>query len=117
MNIIIKTKNLELADSLKALIYKKMAGLKKFITILKDGASEVILEVERETRHHKKGIIFIAEAIIQWPGKKLVAKSKGDSLAKAIAQVKKDLEKEIKNYKTKMIELPRRKYRQTKNHF
>jgi|SRR3989338_5370400 len=114
MKIIIKTKNLELTDSLDSLINKKMKGLEKFIKVLKKDFSEIFIEIEKETKHHKKGDVFISEAIIRLPGKSLVAKSHGDNLLKAITQVREELEREIKKYKTKIIELPRRKYRKTK---
>src|SRR3989338_7246929 len=88
MKIIIKTKNLELTDSLDLLINKKMKGLEKFIKVLKKDFSEIFIEIKRETKHHRKGDLFISEATIRLPGKSLVAKSHGDSLVKTIAEVK-----------------------------
>lgn len=121
MNIIIKTKNLEVTDYLEALIHKKMAGLDKFLKILEKPSadvkkgqkgktlSEVFFEVERESNHHKKGDIFKAEATIHLPGKSLMAKSHGEDLANVIIEVRNGLEREIRKYKTKLIEFPRRK--------
>ena len=86
MNIIIKTKNLELTDSLRTYVAKRIDGLKKFINILKDDSapqgkgktlSEVFVEIERETLHHKKGYIFKAEATVHLPGKSLIAQARG----------------------------------------
>lgn len=123
MNIIIKTKNLDLTDSLVRLINRKIGSLKKFIKIFKDDnlpvkkgktLSEVFVEVEKETKHHRKGDIFRAETTIHLPGKSLVAKSHGENLSKAITDVKEELKREIRKYKTKTIELPRRKYRKIK---
>jgi len=108
VKIIIKTKNLELTASLENLINKKMDGLKKFIGILKGKSAEVFVEVEKETKHHRKGDIFKSEAILQLPGKKLVARAHGEDVAKAIVEVKEELEREIRKYKSKMIEIPRR---------
>ncbi|KKP41433.1 MAG: hypothetical protein UR31_C0030G0003 [Parcubacteria group bacterium GW2011_GWA2_33_14] len=124
MNIIIKTKNLELTDSLRVYINQRIDGLKKFITILNDDSlpigkgktlSEVFIEVEKETLHHKKGQIFRTEATIHLPGKHLVAEAKGDDLGKTITQVRDELKREIKKYKLKKIELPRRQAKKLKD--
>ena len=114
MNIIIKTKNLELTDPLKLLIHKRIGGLQKFIKILKEDFKEVFIEVERESKHHRKGDIFKSEAIIHLPKRSLVARSHGENMSKVITDVKEELEREIRKYKTKIIELPRRQYRKIK---
>jgi len=123
MQIIIKTKNLKLTDDLKNLIQNKISRLKKFISIFKEESSkekkgkmlsEVFFEIEKETRHHKKGNIFRAEAVMRLPGRKLVAKTHNDDLKKTVVAVKDELEREIRKYKAQVIELPRRKYRKIK---
>jgi len=117
MNIIIKAKNLELANWLKNVIKNKIGGLKKFLKKLKKGQDvlfDTFVEVEKETRHHKKGDIFRTEVKIVLFGKDLVAKAHGENLVKTIIDVKKELEMEIQKYKLKVIELPRRKYRKIK---
>ena len=114
MKIIIKTKNLELTEYLEALINKKMVSLEKLAKALKESEVEVFVEIEKETKHHRKGDVFAAEAMIELLGKNLVAKAHGEDLLKAITEVKDELEREIKKYKTKKIELPRRQQRKTK---
>ena len=52
--------------------------------------------------------MFSAEGIISVPGKKIMAIAKGDDLMKAVMEVKEEMEIEIKKYKLKKIELPRR---------
>ncbi|MEK7663894.1 MAG: ribosome-associated translation inhibitor RaiA [Patescibacteria group bacterium] len=113
MNIIIKTKNLELTDSLENLINKKMVSLKKLVKNLQE-SSELLFEVEKETKHHRKGDIFKSEAMINLPGTNLVARSHGENLGRVITKVKSEMEREIRKYKSKTVELPRRKYRKTK---
>lgn len=105
MNIIIKTKNLDLTNSLRAYINKRIDGLEKFI---KD-FPEVFIEVEKETLHHKKGQIFKTEATIHLPKKSLIAQARGDDLGKTVTQVRDELKQEMRKYKLKAIELPRRK--------
>lgn len=120
MNIIIKAKNLELTSLFKDFIEKKIGGLKKFIDVLKEDnpgpeghpgktLAEVIVEVEKETEHHKKGKIFIVKARINLPGKSLMSQSRADGLLKAVTSVKDGLQAEIKKYKLKNIDKNRRK--------
>ena len=113
MKIIIKTRNLELSPSLESYINEKIGALEKFIKTLKkveDGKtlSEIFVEVEKETKHHRHGEIFSAEAQVILPGKSLVAKATGEDLLKAIIEVKEELENEIKKYKSKKIDAKRR---------
>ena len=120
MKIIIKTKNLELTESLSEYIEKKLFSLKKFLDILKKDEqrktlSEVFVDIEKETKHHRKGDIFLAEALINLPGKKIIAKAKQDDLYKSINEIKTELAKEIKKYKLKMTEIKRREQRKVKN--
>lgn len=113
MRIIVKTKNLELTEWLEDLVNKRMAGFRRLVKNLQE-SSELLVEVERETKHHRKGDVFGAEAMINLPKANLVARAHGENLSRVITEVKKELESEIKKYKTKIIELPRRKYRKIK---
>ncbi|MEK6951929.1 MAG: ribosome-associated translation inhibitor RaiA [Nanoarchaeota archaeon] len=116
MNIIIKTKNLEISEQLKNVINHKIGGLKKFLNKFKKDKNvsfDTFVYVGKETTHHKKGDIFETEVKIVLHDKNLVAKSHGESLLKTITKVKKEIEREIRKYKTKIIELPRRKYRKS----
>lgn len=110
MQIIIKTKNIELTENLESLIQKRMASLKKFIH---DENTEFLVEIEKETSRHQQGDVFVAEVIINLPGKKLIAKAHSDDLLKSITEVKEEMEEELRKYKTKKIEIPRRKARKT----
>lgn len=121
MKIIIKTKNLESSEALEDFIEEKILGLKKFIDVLKDDSgvgktlAEVFVEIEKETKHHKSGNIYLAKAQLQLPGKKMiVARAKADMPSKAIVLVKKELKKEIEKYKGKKIALHDRKIRKLK---
>ncbi len=111
MNIIIKTKNLQLNDSLEKFIHEKIGKLEKF---LHADNQEVFVEIEKESQHHKKGEVFCAEAIITLPGKKIIAKATSDDLGKAVTEVKEELEIEIKKYKLKKIELSRREAKKSR---
>ncbi len=111
MNIIIKVKNLELTEYLEKLINQKIEKLEKF---LNSPDQEVFVEVEKESNHHKKGDIYCAEIIISLTGKKLIAKAQEADLQKAIMQSREEMEIEIKRYKLKKIELPRREAKKSR---
>lgn len=124
MNIIIKSKNLELTDSLDAFINKKVGALEKFISLLaeepvKKGKTlaEVFVEVEKVTKHHKKGDVFKTEIMVVFPGRKLIAQAHGSDFSKTVIEAKDELEREIKKYKFKKIELARRAQRKAKKSF
>lgn len=115
MQIIIKTKNLSSPASIEDLVKKRMASVIKMSSAFKE-SSELLVELERVTRHHRKGDVFSAEAMINLPGKNLVAKAHGEDLKKLIVEVREELEREIRKYKTKTVDLPRRKYRKIKKY-
>ena len=124
MRIIIKTKNLVLSAGLKNFIEKKINVLKKFLSVLKEDypegqktLAEVLVEVEKETMHHKKGEIFKSTVEINLPGKKLMALARGEDLEKVIIDAKEQIKKEINNYKFKKIDKNRRKQRKLKEEF
>ncbi|MEK7658880.1 MAG: ribosome-associated translation inhibitor RaiA [Patescibacteria group bacterium] len=119
MKIIIRTKNIELTKSFKNFIEEKIGSLKKFIDILKkeenkNTLAEVFFETQKESKHHNKGQVFRSEAMILLPGKKIVAQSAGDDLLLTVVEIKDKLQQEIKKYKLKKIESPRREQRKNK---
>ena len=117
MNLIIKTKNLKLTGELRSFIENKIGGLKKFLKRFKEGNSvsfDTFIDIERETLHHRKGEIYKAEAKIVMFKKNLVSIARGENLKNAIVRIKKELEKEIKKYKLKIVEIHRRKERKAK---
>jgi len=123
MKIILKTKNLDVTPSLKSFINKKVGLLEKFIRILKEEKSlekgkslaEAFVEIERVSKHHKKGNVFKTEIIIILPGKKLISQSQGSNLLTTVIEAKDELEREIKKYKFRAAELIRREQKREKN--
>ena len=109
MKIISKTKNLELTPSLENYINEKIGSLEKFIKNLQkeeEGKtlSEIFVEVEKESKHHRHGDIFRATAQVILPGKSLIAEAKGEDLLLVIVEVKDELQQEIKKYKLKKMD-------------
>lgn len=124
MKITIKTKNFEITEGLQNFIDKKIGSLKKFIDIFREDVQspkglgkalvEVLVELEKETNHHKKGEIFSTKVQINLPGKNLIASSNSEDLFKAIGEVRDELEKEIEKYKFKKTDQDRREQRRNK---
>lgn len=121
MKIIIKTKNLELTEGLQTFIEKKIGSIKKFINILKQDVpegektlAEIFVEVEKETKHHNKGQIFLVKTQVVLPGKSLMVEVRSDDLYKAIILAKDELRMEIEKYKFKNADKHRRQQRKAK---
>ncbi|MCX6720712.1 MAG: HPF/RaiA family ribosome-associated protein [Candidatus Staskawiczbacteria bacterium] len=119
MKIIIKTKNLDQSEVLNDFIEKKFFTLKKFIDILKKPdnmktLAEVFVEIERETKHHRKGEVYLVKAQLVLPGKSVMAEARADDLFKAVVAAKDELKLEIEKYKVKKIDNVRREQRKFK---
>lgn len=121
MNIIIKTKNIDLTADLQTFIEKKIDSIKKFIDILKQDTpeglktlAEIFVEVEKETTHHKKGKVFLVKTQVVLPGKSLTSGFRADDLFKAVIGAKDELKMEIEKYKFKKIDKNRRQQRKSK---
>lgn len=119
MKLTIKTKNIELTDELLRFAEEKFYMLRKFISILKKEEekktlADVLVELEKETRHHRKGDIFVAKCSIRLPGKSLMSKDKSEDILKSIIKAKDEMEREIKKYKFKKTDIRRREQRKLK---
>ena len=120
MKIIIKTKNLDSSLALNDFIEKKFSVLKKFINILKredelgKTLAEVSVEVEKETKHHRKGDIFLVKTLVVLPGRSIMAEANGEDLFSTIVKAKDELKMEIERYKVKKIDINRREQRKSK---
>ena len=121
MQIIIKTKNLELTEDLKSFVEKKFMTLKKFIDVLRatepekgKTLAELFVEVEKETEHHKSGKIFSVKARFVLPGKSLIALYKADDPMKAIDGARDEMKTEIEKYKFKNVDKDRKEQRKAK---
>jgi len=120
MQIIIKSKNIEITDELRKYTEKKIDSLKRFVNVLnKDteigkDVAEFFVEIEKETRHHRKGDIFISSGKLVLPGKTIVVSAKKDDIYQAIVAMIDAFQVEIKQYKLKNKESIRREQRATK---
>ena len=102
MKIAIKATKFNLTPSIKKAIKEKMLVLSKFI-FYPENLIKVFIEVALETRHHKKGEIYYAEANIEVPGKIFRAEARKENLYQAINELKKELQRILKKDKEKRI--------------
>ncbi len=115
MNIIIKSKNIELTAQLKEFIEKKISSLEKYFNLLQtpDDPSlppkaEAIVEISRTTFHHRKGDIFRAEVLLTFHRNSLRAGVSAPNLKIAIDAAHDDLQRQITNFKEKIIDQSRK---------
>lgn len=117
MKIILKSKNLEITQSVEDYLQKKLDSLEKFV---KDFNQELLIadiEVGRTTFHRKSGDVFRAEINLSLGGELLRAEAESDDLFAAIDEVRDDLELKIKKFKTKKETIFKRGARSIKKHF
>jgi len=102
MEINIKTKNFKLTPFIEEYVNKKINSLGKFLIEEKFGI-EVFVEIEKTTLHHKKGPFFRAEGQMKVPGKNLRTEVVFEDLYLAVNEMKDELQRELKEYKNKLI--------------
>ena len=98
MKVTIKATSLDLTPEVKEAIEEKIATLDKFISHI-DASVEAFVEVAVETRHHKKGRIYYAEASIKVPGEIIRSEAREENIYKAINTVKDELQVRLKKHK------------------
>lgn len=113
MKVTIKATNLNLTPTIKKAIEEKIATLDKFIPHI-DTSVEAFVEVAIETRHHKKGKVYYAEANIKVPGKIIRSEAKEENIYRAINTVKDELQLLLKKYKKRQIATRKRTTRALK---
>ena len=123
MIIIIRTKNFNLDEDIREYINKKFIGLEKLIESCRADCErgrmkpscELFIEVEKETKHHRKGRIFKAEAKFQLPHIVITAETEADGVAEAVDELKEEFFNEVKKYKSKVVDKNRKEQRKFKN--
>lgn len=125
MRITIKTKQIKLVPEIKNFIESRIGSLEKFIknilerdykiTLRKEKPKiEAQIEIGKETLHHRKGPFYYAECQMKLPGKFLRAESLKENLKSAIIEIKEELERQIKDYKKKLVAKTERGARKAK---
>lgn len=105
--ISIKGTNIKFTDSITETIEKKLLSLSKLTEKL-EPVAELMIEVGKSTKHHKRGPFWRAEATLHVPNKILRAETTDISLYGAIDLLKDELARQIKAYKDKIVAKGRR---------
>jgi ribosomal subunit interface protein len=116
MNIIIKTKNIELTPTLRIFVETKIGSLEKYFNLLQTeddpalvSKIEAKVEVGKTTLHHRKGNICRAEVLLSFHRNNLRAAKSADDMEKAVVAVRDDLQRQITAFKEKLIDKSRKK--------
>lgn len=97
MNISLQWNNVELTDKQKEYINSKIESLSKFF----DNIIAARIDVGMENNHHQKGKVYYAHVNLQVPGKTLRVEENEPTIEKAIDKAKDDLQRQLKDYKSK----------------
>ncbi len=112
MNISIKSKNIELTPALKDYTEKRISGITKFT----GEETTAVIEIGKNSNHHKQGDVFSAEINISTSlGKQFRAVSEKPDLYEAIDDVRNEIVREISSAKGKKDALWKRGARKIKN--
>lgn len=103
MKMTIYANGLELTDAIRDYAEKKLGELDKFIP--KGTLSDINVELQKTTSHHKKGEVFRAEANVKLPGKLIRGESQEDNLYAAIDLLKDELKRDLRKYKDRHHDL------------
>lgn len=114
MKFIIKSKEIKISDDLNSYIEKRIWKLEKFLEDINSDLIETTIEFEKIIGRQKQGEIFEAHVNLQFPGKFFRSEVRGDNFFSMIDDAKKELEDEIRKYKTKKDTLFRRGARSIK---
>ena len=101
MQINLQGKGIELTESIKDYVLKRVTNLEKLISKIEKekGEAMVNFEVVKTTNHHKTGEIFHASCTLRIDGKKFYVESDNEDLYSAIDEVKETLFNEISKNK------------------
>jgi ribosomal subunit interface protein len=104
MRIIIKQTLLELPLELRNKIEKRMKSLEKFLKYWeKDEELEMLLEIGRNSMHHRKGDVYRVEINlpIHNPKNHLRSVSVSDNLTTATSEAYQEIKRQIRKFKIK----------------
>lgn len=97
MKVNIKATNIELTEAIKKAVQDKFSGLDKYF----NNILQMEVEVGMTTTKQQKGKIFFCEVNVSVPQKLIRYRNEYDDLYKAINEVKRGIQQEIKKYKEK----------------
>jgi putative sigma-54 modulation protein len=101
MQINLQGKNMELTEAIKDHVLKRVTNLEKLLSRIEEGGGEVGVnfEVGQSTKHHKSGVIFHSDCLININGQEFYASSDKEDLYQAIDEIKEELFRDVKKNK------------------
>ena len=103
MKYILQGTNISISGSIELLVASKIKALDRFVSRFDPAAIEARIEVGKPSRHHHTGMVFYAEINLKIPGKLLRAEATHLDLSLAVSEAFKEMERQVKDYKEKMI--------------
>jgi putative sigma-54 modulation protein len=103
----VKATQMELTTAISEYLAKRLTALDKFVDPADDSAM-CYVEVGKISKHHKSGDVFRAEINLHIGGKSFRAEAEEADLYAAIDVVKDEMVAELRNSKTKRLNLLRR---------
>lgn len=115
MQTILKTKNISLTEAMRSYIEEKITRrVEKVVGSHRLSEPMLALEVGRDTRHHRKGVIWEAKATYNWGKEVLRAEAEGESFQEVVDFLEEDFIREVKKWKGKQSAQARRGARRAK---
>lgn len=101
MQINLQGKGIDLTESIKDYVLKRVTNLEKLLLNIEKTGGEVVanFEVAKNTNHHKLGAVFHADCLINFKGEEFYSSADEEDLYQAIDTVKENLFREISKNK------------------
>lgn len=103
MKYVLQPINTSISDSIQALVDGKIKTLERFVSRFDPQAVEARIEVGKPSQHHHTGLVFYAEINLKIPGRLLRAEAIHLDLVYAVNEAFKEIERQVKDYKDKII--------------
>ncbi len=102
MKTTIKSKNVAFSDAMKVYAEEKLVfPLQKVLGNINTLASALAIEVGKESRHHRKGLVWDAEATLRMGRNVLRAEARGETFQEAVDILQNEITREVKKLKGK----------------
>lgn len=98
---IVKATNIELTESLKQYVEKKLRRVSNKFVDKNDESAQCDVELGKTTEHHKNGNVLRAEFNLHVAGKNMYAAAEEEDLYAAIDEARNDLSRQLKSHRGK----------------
>ena len=110
MKINLQGKNFEITEAIRDYVLKRVTNLEKLLSAIEERGGEVMVnfEVGKSTKHHKSGVVFHSDCLINIKGEEFYSSSDKEDIYQAIDEIRESLYEEIRRYKDRKQTLFRR---------